>query len=221
MVSSALSQGLVFFSGGGSASTRISTNTVVAGAATGLTAGTANLFYYALFASAANTQVGSTSSAINGINSNYVFNNSAGWTLVGMAGSLANAGRFGALTQGTTDGNQTALNGDGSLAVSGIAGGGNAHFVILGWSASIGSTLAAVTAWYNAGANNAFIGQSAVSTALTIGDGGLVSTPNVTGTGAGQLGGFTLGLTPPVPEPGTLALAALGGASLLLFRRKK
>jgi len=24
-----------------------------------------------------------------------------------------------------------------------------------------------------------------------------------------------------VPEPGTLALAALGGASLLLFRRKK
>jgi hypothetical protein len=35
--------------------------------------------------------------------------------------------------------------------------------------------------------------------------------------------GFTLGsfAVPVVPEPGTLALAALGVSSLLLFRRKK
>ena len=35
------------------------------------------------------------------------------------------------------------------------------------------------------------------------------------------VGGFQLVEVSTVPEPGTLALAALGGASLLLFRRKK
>ena len=58
---------------------------------------------------------------------------------------------------------------------------------------------------------------------LTAGDGAGVSTPSLFGTTSPFSPGFTLGLVAPVaavPEPGTMALAALGGASLLLFRRK-
>jgi len=53
---------------------------------------------------------------------------------------------------------------------------------------------------------------------VVLGDGGSIPTLNAFGTGPGQLGGFMMGVT--VPEPGTLALMALGSASLLLFRRK-
>ena len=48
-------------------------------------------------------------------------------------------------------------------------------------------------------------------------------TPSTTGpfaTGVGNFNGLVLTLVS-VPEPSTLALAALGGASLLLFRRRK
>jgi hypothetical protein len=41
------------------------------------------------------------------------------------------------------------------------------------------------------------------------------------GAASPNIPGFTLGLVTVVPEPGTLALAAIGGASLLALRRKK
>jgi PEP-CTERM motif len=222
VASSVFAQGLVFFSGGSAASTRISTNTVVGGASTGTTAAAGGGFYYALFASAANTTSGSTSTAINGVNANYVFDNSSGWTLVGIGTNTLSTGRFAASTQGSS--NQGNLNADGSLSVSGIGGGANAHFVVVGWSSNIGSTLAAVQAWYDGGqAFQGFIGQSAVGTGLALGDGALVNTSNAIGTGAGQVGGFLLGLTPVAitPEPGTMVLAGLGGLALLGLRRKK
>jgi hypothetical protein len=50
----------------------------------------------------------------------------------------------------------------------------------------------------------------------------LLATPGLTATVAQDPAGQNLVLTAPsVPEPATMALAALGGASLLLFRRKK
>src|SRR5882724_759797 len=114
--SSAFAQGLIFFSGGSSTATRITTNTApnAAFVSTGQT-GVGLTYYYALFVSVANTSVNGTTAAVNGIGQNYVFDNSAGWTLVGIGQSTASIGRFGAISQGNTSGSQNALNGDGSL----------------------------------------------------------------------------------------------------------
>ena len=117
--------------------------------------------------------------------------------------------------------------------------GASANIFLVGWSANLGSdwatALANLTSWSSVengftGANAAYFGVSALGT-LTSGTGN----PGVTvfGVGAGQLNNSALNTpagTPlqmyqlavvPTPEPGTMALAALGGASLLLFRRRK
>jgi len=225
VTTSAFSQGLVNFSAGTSAATRMSTNSVPGGPSTGLTGPTSGLYYYALFASVNQTTINGSSTAISGLSGNYVFNNlgtgvpSTGWELVGIGTNNASLGRMQAASQGTTSGGQAALNPDTSLNVQGIGGAAVANLVAVGWySPGIGTDLASLESWYAAGAFNGWIGQSAVAN-VTLGDGGLVITPNIFGSGAGQVGGFTMGVS--VPEPGTLALAALGGASLLLFRRKK
>jgi len=214
---SALGQGFVGFSGGGNAATRVSTNSAVGGASTGTTAPTANLYYYALFAST--TQ---TASAGNGTNASYVFNNmgsvTSAWELVGIGANIASAGRYSPLSQGNTSANQGALNADNSMTVQGIAGGNNANLVAIGWSANIGTTLASLISWYNNGQPGSlgWIGQSSTST-VVLGDGVNVPTPTTWNTAPA----FLLGQVPTVPEPTTIALVAIGGASFLLFRRKK
>jgi len=225
IATSAFSQGLVNYSAGTSAATRMSTNSVVGGAATGLVNGTAasggGLYYFALFASSTQTTINGSTTALSGISPNYVFNNMAGWTLVGIGTNNTNPGRISPATQGNTSANQGALNADSSLTVSGIAGAAAANTVSVGWlSTGIGTTVAALTTWYNAGAVGGWIGQSAIGN-VTLGDGVSTSTPNPWGSSTGQVGGLLLGLTPSVPEPGTLALAALGVGSLLALRRKK
>jgi hypothetical protein len=227
IVTSGISQGLVNFSGGTSAATRMSTNSVVGGQSTGLTTGGPSLYYFALFASSSQSSINGSTNGVSGLSGNYVFNNpgggtaSTGWILVGIATNNSSAGRFNAGSQGTTSGGQGGLNSDGSLTVQGINGAANANFVTVGWlSTGIGTTLASLVSWYNAGAQGGWVGQSAIATGLLLGDGGNTATPNPFGTAPGQVGGILLGLTP-VPEPGTMALAALSGASLLLFRRRK
>jgi hypothetical protein len=225
VATSAFSQGLVNFSAGTSASTRMNTNSVVGGPSTGLTTTTSGLYYYALFASVNQTTINGSSTAISGLSGNYVFNHmgsgvATGWELVGIGTNSASSGRMFPASQGTTSAGQAALNADNSLNVQGIAGAGTANIVAIGWlSTGIGTTLQSLETWYAAGAFNGWVGQSTVGN-VTLGDGGSIPTSNAFGTGPGQLGGLLLGLTV-VPEPTTLALAALGGASLLLFRRRK
>jgi PEP-CTERM motif len=215
LATSGFAQGRVTFSAGTIAATRMSTNTVVGGAGTGLTSNGANTFYYALFASASATTVGaSTTSSINGVSSGtYAFNDAA-WTFVGFATNTTAVGRLAGAGPNT----------DSSYSIAGNTG--SSRFVTIGWNAAItggAASVSALSTWYTAGANSGFIGQSTVSGLLALGDGNLVANANPFGNNAGQVPGFVLGLTAaaPVPEPGTMALAALGGASLLLLRRKK
>jgi hypothetical protein len=221
VATSAFSQGYVAFTGGLSNPTKVSTNSVQGGAATGRTGVTSGTpgYYFALFVSSTATTIGGSSNAISGASSLYVFNNMSGWTEVGTATNNLTAGGFAAQSQGTNDAGQGALNSDGSLSTTAVAGAANGQAVIIGWSANIGSTITALQAWLAAPGVTGWIGQSAVSGALTFGNG--TSQPAVQVMGSSPaIGGFTLGEVT-VPEPGTMALAALGGASLFLFRRKK
>jgi hypothetical protein len=104
------------------------------------------------------------------------------------------------------------------------AAGTSGSYIIVGWSATLGITWSTVSSeladdWDNVTdpTKNYFFGVS------TIGTGTPTASPspadNLWNAGAP---GFALALYEiPVPEPGTLALAAFGGASLLLFRRRK
>jgi len=222
LATAGFSQGFVYFGAGAANATKVSTNSVIGCAAAGRTQGD-NSYYYALFASSSQTTIGGSATAFSATNGTYAFN--AGWTLVGIGAAnqstSGSAGTSGAVSQGTTSANQAALNGDGSLTVSGVAGGGNGNFVVVGWSANIGSTLAAMESWYANPTVLGWIGQSRIGVGQVIGDNGSNPTLNIFGSTANYVNGFTLGEVAAVPEPGTIALAALGGASLLMFRRKK
>jgi|ERR1017187_857464 hypothetical protein len=113
-------------------------------------------------------------------------------------------------------------------------------FIEIGWSSSLGTSFSAISSnivfavangnvWSTAG----FFGISAVGDQTAGGTDpntlATVPAPNIFGAAANgvgginqiQGGGFNMLAVTATPEPGTLALAALGGASLLMFRRKK
>jgi hypothetical protein len=194
--SAAPAQGLINFTTGPSPVTRISTNSVVGGPATGYTGNTPGFYYYALYASPVNASINGSTNAISGISPNYVFDNPASWTLVGMGMNFVAPGRIMAISQGTSSANQGPLNADNSLAVQGVGGGQSASFVVVGLSApGVGTTVDALKAAYDSGTFYGWIGQSAVSGAIELGDGGEIPTPPVfSAGGTPYLQGFLLGL---------------------------
>jgi hypothetical protein len=106
-----------------------------------------------------------------------------------------------------------AYNTSGTFPVTGTVGNGSTAYSVfmVAWNASSGATTLA-----QAAADNASVGWSSVfqytpaKDAITGVSGFTALSPN--------FGVFTPLST---PEPGTMALAALGGASLLMLRRKK
>jgi len=206
-------QGTVLFNN--SNTTKISTNSVAGGAATGVTGVALGQFYYALFSAAAGTTVGGSSTAVSPTAldnrpGSWVFDaaNTASWTLQAIGTNTATSGRFASAV----------ADGTGATSLS-IAGGNSTAFVVVGWSANLGSTISQLQQSLALGTLG-FAGESAIGTA-TPGIPGSTSPVGLFGTVSPSVTPFALGLTVPVPEPGTMALAALGGASLLLFRRKK
>lgn len=111
------------------------------------------------------------------------------------------------------------------------SGSGNENFMLAGWSANLGTTNWAtvyntLNNWTTAGdpiTGQAFFGLSTVGTLA----------PSTSSGSAPSLFGSTAGLiynpsTAPMelyvlttPEPGTMAIAALGSAGLFLLRRRK
>jgi|SRR5665213_451327 len=215
VAASSHAQGLVIFT---SSTQNMSTNNSLAAlgsTASGRTQGV-NAYYYALFVSPTATTVGGSSAAEMGLGGTYAFND-ANWTLdtdpTASAASTATVGRFASTT----------ANADGSTVVPGVAAGNAAQFVVVGWSANLGTTVAALRNAMATPGMSGFLGESVVSGAITTGNGALLPTPSLFQPSAPAMQGFSLGSfsTTTVPEPTTLALAALGSASLLLFRRKK
>lgn len=110
-----------------------------------------------------------------------------------------------------------------------LAAGATDNDILVGWSANLGSTWSAAYAmlqnWSTEGIAGAYFGVSEMGNLQGIASPGPGNQPF--GVGAGQISAESpnqmqldiLGVA--VPEPGTMALAAIGGASLLLFRRKK
>jgi len=95
-------------------------------------------------------------------------------------------------------------------------------YKVAGWASSLGATFNPT--WLTTAPNGLF-GVSAVGTGAAGGtdaSGNSFPTYNLFG-GSGITTGFTLsgGGAPPVPEPTSMALAGLGAAALLIFRRRK
>lgn len=86
--------------------------------------------------------------------------------------------------------------------------GGSVDYVVMGWTGAASSFDAAITA-------GGMVGQSAKGTTAT---GNPTTIPP--GTAVSIAPTFTGALLAPVPEPTTLALAGLGAAALLIFRRR-
>jgi len=193
VASASYGQGLVNFFNGNT--TKISTNSVVGGPATGPTLGTsAEVYYYGLFRGA------------NGATDPNTF------TFTGVYA-----------TNTSTSGRLLSDNG-GQPSITGFAAGSTVDFLVRGWSANIGHDWVVVQAYLlNPSSPDTFYGQSGIADGYILGSAG--SPPQnlfgpATGAGGGQLAPFTLGLLP-VPEPSTFALAGLGAAALLIFRRRK
>jgi|ERR1041385_2954656 hypothetical protein len=200
-------QGSVNFSAGASASTRIATNSVAGGATTGQISGAGN-YYFALFVAPSTT------------GTNYSLSASldptlSGFTFFGAYGTnTASVGRF--TGNPTTD----------DVAVPGYGAGTSADFVVVGWQANIGTDWNSFRTWYNNGSPNdashgsvVWAGHSFVAEGVQLG-GGLIPPGTIFGAGTGQVPGFTLGAIN-VPEPSTIALAGLGAAAVVIFRRRK
>jgi hypothetical protein len=194
VTSASYGQGLVNFFNG--TTTKISTNSAVGGPATGPTSVSTESYYYGLFMAPNGTQT---------------------------AGSFTFTGIYGTNTAAT--GRFSSDNG-GQPSITGFAAGSTVNFLVKGWSANLGHD--AITA-QNYAANpgsiqGAFFGTSGIADGYLLGSAG--SPPAnlfgpATGLGGGQLGPFTLGQLPVVPEPSSLALVGLGAAAMLIFRRRK
>jgi len=134
-----------------------------------------------------------------------------------LAPNVAQGNSFAGLINGGAAGTTgTVITGNGNVAGSGITLNAGTTYVVevAAWTHADGASLAG--ALNGASDPNLLVGSSGL--------GSIVATTTPTpiaqlfGTGAGQLGGFSVNT---VPEPTTIALGGLGAAALLFYRRRK
>jgi len=128
------------------------------------------------------------------------------------------AGIYATNTTSTTGGR---LQGGSNLGVTvaGWAAGTSRSFEVAGWSIDGGT--AWNSAWLTAPSGMSYFGLSGIGQGIAGGtdsNGGSIPALAVFGAAPSITSGFTV---TPVPEPGTMALAGLGAAALLIFRRRK
>jgi len=138
-----------------------------------------------------------------------------GWSFSGALGNnVLGAGRIGG--------------GAAAATTAGDVIAGANQFLIVGWSASLGTTWSAIanelTSYDNSGSWSGPAGYLGISTTGT-GVGQANTSPEILFGGATGIQGpttlFATGSATVVPEPTTMALAGLGAGALLLFRRRK
>jgi len=201
-------QGIVSFANNNG--TRISTNGTLTVAAP------IGTWYFALFrAPSAQTTLGQSIST----SLDPVLN---GWTLVAIGTNTTAAGRLNGNT--TTEGVNTTASAPSTD-----------DYAVAGWSSNIGVTWNSVQAFFgssgqmtqgshDAGGRAGEGGWFAISGAVAdnvIANPTAGSINGLFGTAAGLIPGFGLGFITPAPEPTTFALAGLGAAAMLIFRRRK
>jgi hypothetical protein len=107
------------------------------------------------------------------------------------------------------------------VGVTGWAPGTAMNVMLVGWSAGLGSSWSQVAGLFQAGLNSPgnYFGFSGIANIISGGSGSPASPPtSIFGAG---IQGFDLFSAVQVPEPTTLALAGLGGISMLFLRRRK
>jgi hypothetical protein len=113
----------------------------------------------------------------------------------------------------------------GATTVPGYGTTATADFAIVAWSANIGTTWAAAEAWWANGhpvaVGTEYFGISTVAIDIPLApSGGPYNSPwGLAASGAIQ--GMDLNEYQTIPEPTTFALAGLGAAAVVIFRRRK
>ena len=204
-------QGLVsFYSFAGTLKTNSATSVFAGGSQTGGTSGVtssaANSFYYTVLIAASSPGTNNPAAG--------------GWTQALYNGSGIIGTNYAGLT-----GDMQGPKGTSSTPIDNWGSGNTMSFIIVGWSSNLGSDWTTVLSELNSGwanipnfsaANSYFFGVSSIGS-------GASGTPP-TGTPLSlftTVGSFNLYSVGAVPEPGTIALAGLGIASLFVLRRKK
>jgi hypothetical protein len=163
------------------------------------------LYYYELLVSSTAVSVPTTASALSS------------WSDTSLSAQNG-AGSNGRISQNNATTDNTANN---------WPAGTTENVIVVGWSANLGTSWSTVLGelqnWSTEGIANSYFGVSSLGTLIS---GTANPGVSVFGTNPGQINNGTgnpmqMDLVGTVPEPGTLALAAIGGASLLMFRRKK
>lgn len=199
-------QGQVVFTATVAGATQASTNN----GTIGKIAGAAGAWEFALFVTG-DTNKNNVGGVVNTRSSPFVTPwTDPGWTFTGVyATNTGTAGRF-----GVSDPGQTYVTVPGTLA------GSYYNFIIVGWNtAAGGKTVNELINAYNAGAADLLYGASGICNAVLAGNNASPGNTSLIGLISGlQTPGWSLS---PVPEPATFALAGLGAAAMLIFRRRK
>lgn len=200
-------QGQVVFTATVAAATQASTNN----GTIGKIAGAAGAWEFALFVTG-NTNKSDVGGVANTLNSPFVTPwTDPGWTFTGVyATNTGTAGRFGVSDPGQT-----------YVTVPGTVSGSYYNFIMVGWNtAAGGGTLASLINAYNGGASGVLLyGASGICNGVLAGNNASPGNTSLIGLISGlQTPGWQLS---PVPEPATFALAGLGAAAMLIFRRRK